>query len=105
MQLRVGLSKLSFHKFQYNFTDTLNPLCPTNDGVEDSEHYFLLCRTNRLDLLNSVNAILLPHGLKNRSNEKSLKIILYGYEQLSFHSNAKILTATLEYNQAAKRFE
>ena len=83
--LRVGLSKLNFHKFKHNFRDTLNPLCPTNDGVEDTEHYFLLCRTydaNRLDLLNSVNAILLPHGLINLSNEELLKIILYGHEQI-----------------------
>ena len=107
-QLLVGLSKLNFHKFKYNFRDTLNPLCPTNDGVEDTEHYFLLCHTYaaaRLDLLNSVNAILLLHGMINLSNEELLKIILYGHEQLPFDSNAKILTATLEYIQASKRFE
>ena len=107
-QLRVGLSKLNFHKFKHNFRDTLNPLCPINDGVEDTEHYFLLCHTydaNRRDLLNRVNAILLPHGLINPSNEELLKIILYGHEQLSFDSNAKILTATLEYIKASKRFE
>ena len=104
-QLRVGLSKLNFHKFKHNFRDTLNPLCPTNDGVENTEHYFLLCHTYaayRLDLLNSVNAILLLHGMINLSNEDLLKIILYGHEQLPFDSNAKILTATLEYIQASK---
>ena len=38
---------------------------------------------NRLDLLNSVNAILLPHGLMiNLSNEELLKVILYGHDQL-----------------------
>ena len=26
-QLRVGLSKLNYHKFKHNFRDTLNPLC------------------------------------------------------------------------------
>ena len=91
-----------------SFRDALNPLCPTNDGVEDMEHYFLLCRTydaNRLDLLNSVNAILLPHCLINPSNEDLSIIILYGLEHLSSDSNAKILTATLEYIQATKRFE
>ena len=60
---------------------------------------------NRLDLLNSVNAILLPHGLIILSNEELLKIILYGHEQLSFDSNAKILTANLENIQASKRVE
>ena len=40
-QLRVGLNKLNFHKLMHSFRDTVNPLCPTNDGVEDTEHYFL----------------------------------------------------------------
>ena len=31
-QSRVGLSKLNFHGFGHNFRDTVNPLCPTNDG-------------------------------------------------------------------------
>ena len=70
----------------------LNPLCPTNYGVKYTEHYSLLCHiydANRLDILNSVNMIFLPHGLINLSNEKFLKIILYGHEQLSFDSNTK----------------
>ena len=32
-QLRVGLSKLNSHKFRHNFRDTLNPMCPINDGI------------------------------------------------------------------------
>ena len=93
-QLRVGLSKLNFHKFKHNFNDTLNPLCPINDGVEDTEHYFLLCHNynvDRCDLLNSVNAILLPYGLINLSNEDLLKITLYCHEELPLESNSKIL--------------
>ena len=42
-QLRVGLSKLNFHKFKYNFADTIHPMCPTNDGIKDTEHFLLLC--------------------------------------------------------------
>ena len=86
-QLRVGLSKLNFHKFRHNFRDTVNPLCPANDGVEDTEHFLLLCHSYngpRSDLLNSVNAILLPHGLlSSLSNEVLLKFILYGDERLT----------------------
>ena len=41
-QLRVGLSKLNFHKFRHNSKDTVNPMCPTNDGVEDTEHFFVV---------------------------------------------------------------
>ena len=77
-------------------------------SVEDTEHYFLLCHAYdvfRNDLLNSVNAILLPSGIKCPSNEELLKVILYGHEQLSFDSNAKILRAALEYIHISKRFE
>ena len=59
----------------------------------------------RCDLLNSVNAILLPHGLINLSNEDLLKIIIYGHEELPLESNSKILAARLKYIQASKHFE
>ena len=86
----------------------MNPLCAINDGVEDAEHYFLPCHAYdvfRHDLLSSVNAILLPYGIICPSNEELLKVILYGHEQLSFDSIAKILRATLEYIYISKRFE
>ena len=105
-QLRVGLSKLNFHKFKHNFSDTLNPLCPVNDGIEDTEHFLLLCHaydTDRRDLLDNVRAILQPHGLTNLSNEALLQIILYGHEKLSLNSNTKILEATLKYIQTSER--
>ena len=41
-QFRVGLSKLNLHKFQHNFRDTVDPMCPSNDGNEDTEHFLLL---------------------------------------------------------------
>ena len=66
-QLRVGLSKLNFHKFKYNFKDTLNPMCPTNDGIEDTEHFLLLCPSfavPRRDLA-GVIAQLRPFGYTN----------------------------------------
>ena len=39
LQIRGGLSKLNFHKFKHNFRDTVSPICPTNDGIEDTEHF------------------------------------------------------------------
>ena len=38
-QLRVGLSKLNLHKFQHNFRNTLNAMCPSNDGIEYAEQF------------------------------------------------------------------
>ena len=52
-QLRVGLSKQNFHKFQHNFRDTLNPLCIINHGIEDTEHYFLLCYAYDADTISA----------------------------------------------------
>ena len=42
-QIRVGLSKLNYHKFKHNFRDNVNPMCPTNEGIEDTEHFLLPC--------------------------------------------------------------
>ena len=79
-----------------------------NDGVEDAEHFLLLCHANdedRRDLLNSLDSILRPHGLTNLSNQNLLQILLYGHEKLSFYLNSKILEATLKYIQASERFQ
>ena len=71
-QLRVGLSKLNFHKFKHNFRDTINPMCLSNDGTEDAEHLLLLCAsfdTQRRDILAGVLALVRPFGLTNPSNK------------------------------------
>ena len=60
-QIRVGLRKLNFHKFKHNFRDNKNSLCPTKDGIEDTEHSLLLCPafdTQRRDLLAGVSELL-----------------------------------------------
>ena len=31
-------SESNLHKVKHNFRDTLNPMCPTNDGMEDTEN-------------------------------------------------------------------
>ena len=60
-QIRVGLSKSNLHKFLHNFRDTENPMCPTNDGIEDVEHFLLLCPSfeiQRRDFLAGVSESL-----------------------------------------------
>ena len=82
-------------------------MSPANDGVEDTEHFLLLCHSYsepRSDLLNSVNAILLPHGFSSLSNEDLLKFTLYGDERLTIDTNKKLLQATLEFIHALERF-
>lgn len=83
-------------------------MCPISDGIEDAEHFLLLCHAYdsiRCDLLDSVNAILQPNGLSNLSLQEMLKVLLYGHERLSTDANKKILLLTLEYIHASERFQ
>ena len=79
-QLRVGLSELNFHKFKHNFRDTINPMCPTSDGIEDMEHYLLLCPSfdiQRQDLLARVAELLRSFvQITNLSNDVLTQVLL-----------------------------
>ena len=106
-QSRVGLSKLSFHKFRNNFRDAIDPMFPSNDGVEDTEHYLLLCQSYeepRRELLNGFNAILPPHEISNLSNELLVELFLYGNDRLPSDVNKRLIEATLKFIHATKRF-
>ena len=87
-QLRVGLSKLNFHKFKHNFRDTINPMCPTSDGIEDTEHFLLLCPSfdvQRQDLLAGIVELLRPFVLiTDLSNDALKQLLLYGNQELSY---------------------
>ena len=37
LKLRMGLKKSNFKKINHNFKDTINPLFPTSEGIEDTE--------------------------------------------------------------------
>ena len=107
-QLRVGLSKLNLHKFQHNFRDALNPMCPSNDGIEDTEHFLLLCPSfdmQRRDLLAGVLAILRTFGYNNLSNKVLTQYLLYGNKDLPSDLNRKILKLTLAFIHNTGRFE
>ncbi len=61
------------------------------------------CNEPRFDL-NSVNAILFPHGSASLSNEDKLKLILYGDEMLTINTKNKLLEATLKFIHTTERF-
>ena len=66
-QLRVSLSPLRSHKFRHNFTDTPSEICRCNQGIEDTNHFFLSCPnyvTQRATLTTSVINILQKNNLK-----------------------------------------
>ena len=76
-QLKVGLSKLNFHKFKHNFKDTINPMCRGNDGIEDTEHFLQLCNSFQEQshtLLAGVNNFLAAYGYSESSNSNMLEL-------------------------------
>ena len=67
-QLRVGLSALNLNKFRHNFKDAIHLVCLINDGIEDTEQFWMSCHlydVQRHDLLGTVSAMLLSEGLSN----------------------------------------
>ena len=107
-QLRVGLSKLCFHKFKHNFKDSINPMCPTNDGIETTEHFLLLCpsfEVERRNLLARVFQLLRPYGYIDLSNQVLAQLLLYGDRYLPNDLNRNILELTLQYIHATGRFD
>ena len=56
-------------------------MCPTNDGIEDTEHFLLLCPcfdVQRRALLARIYALIRPLGYVNLANEALLQLLLYG---------------------------
>ena len=79
-QVRVGLSKLKFHKFKHNFKDTINTMCPTNDGIEDTKHSLLLCTSfhaQRRDLFAEIVELIRPFmEITPLSNDSLTQLLL-----------------------------
>ena len=83
-------------------------MCAINDGIEDTEHFLLLCHNydvQRQDLLDAINSISEPQGLSNLSNEALLKILLYCNERLPLMLNTMVLEATIKYIYATELFD
>ena len=107
-QIWVGLSKLKFHKFRHNFRDTIDPMCPTNDGIEDTEHFLLLCPSfdiERRDLLAGVSELLRPYvRINSLPNNALIQILLYGDKDFSIDVNKNVLKLTLNFIHKTGRF-
>ena len=79
----------------------MNPMCPTNDGIEDTEHFLLLCPSfhNQLqDLLAGVTELLRPFvQIETLPNNVLVQYLLYGNEELPNDVNRTILEHTLNF--------
>ena len=84
-------------------------MCPTSDGVEDTEHFLLLCPSfdvQRQDLLAEIVELLRPFiQITDLSNDVLVKLLLYGDQDLSYDLNRKILELTLRYIHETGRFD
>ena len=71
---------------------------PTSDGIEDKEHFLLLCPSFDLrhrDLLAGIVELLRPFvQITSLSSDASIQLLLYGDQYLSSDSNRNILELT-----------
>ena len=94
-------------QFKHNFRDTINPMCPTNEGIEDTEHFLLFCPSRevpRRDLLAGVSALLPPLGNTDLSNEFLMQILLCSDKDFPDSLNKGIVLLTLRFIHETGRF-
>ena len=105
-RLRLELSHLREHKFMHGFQDTLNPLCRCGKEGETTFH-LLLSGPNysdeRLTLLSKIRNTN-PNILEN-TNSQTTQLFLYGDKNFTASTNFVILSSTIEYILATKRFD
>ena len=83
-------------------------MCPTNDGIEDTEHFLLLCPSfavPRRYLLTGVFALLRPFGYANLQNNVLIQILLYGDQNFPNELNKNILLLTVQFIHKSGRFD
>ena len=83
-------------------------MCPSNDGIEDAEHFLLLCPSfdvQRRDLLAGFSDVLRPFRHSNLSNKALTQLLLYGDEKFPYDRNRTILTLTVQFIRKTGRFE
>ena len=104
MKKLLARLRLNFeHKFRHKFIDIMNPMCSCRKEPETTFHYLLCCdlySIYRLELLNNICA--LNGSLKNSSEEKLLKILLYGVGDLTSQMNSEILKCTIKFIKKKK---
>ena len=103
--LRLELSSLWIHKFNYNSADTNSYVCSCSDCVENTDHFFLKCSyfsNQRQTLLRSVNNILQKYNVYLAFD--NYRFFLYGHHLLSQADNRDILHASIKFIKESKRF-
>ena len=83
-------------------------MCPTNDGVEDMEHFLLLCPSfniQRREFLAGVSVAVRPFvEINSLANNDLVRLLLYGDKDLARDINKSILVLTLDFIKKTGRF-
>ena len=83
-------------------------MCPTNNDIEDKEHFLLLCpsfNNQRQHLLAGISVAVRPFVQLNiLSNNDLMNLLLYGDEDLPSDINKRVLECTLNSIRETGRF-
>ena len=105
-RIRLTLSNLADYKFRYNFQDCINLICSCSQTIETSTHLLLYCFNYlyaRQTLFGKVNKI--DSTILKQNGQVITKFLLFGNEKLKAAQNKFILTSSIEFVQATKRFK
>ena len=88
--------------------DTINLMCPTSDGIEDTEHFLLLCPffdAQHRDLFAGIVELIRPfRQITDLSNDSFTQLLLCGDQDLSNKLNIDLLELTLHFIHESGRF-
>ncbi len=105
-RLRLGLSHLRAHLFQYNLID--DPTCQfCNLESETTSHYILRCPTYnrvRVRFLIGLTGLLDHNYISSLNDDKIVRLFLYGDPELSFDINSSIISMAQTFIIDSKRF-
>ena len=84
-------------------------MCPTSDGIEDTDHFLLLCPSfdaQRRDLFAGIVELIRPFiQITDLSNDSLTQLLLYGDQDLTDDLNRNILELTLRFIYETGRFD
>ena len=94
-RLRLGINQLNQHKFNYNFRDCVNPLCPYSLEVESSSNFFLHCYY-RIDTQETLSHELMEKNISNQSDNEIVELLLYGSNKFNIQQNCSLSKSAIK---------
>ena len=90
-RLRLRLSHLNEHKFNHNFRDCVNLLCPFSLVVESSSYFFLHCHYH-IDIHKTLfhELQLVDETILNQSDNEIVELLLYSIKKFNFQQNCSL---------------